>query len=143
MRPARSALLGFFLVVAALLACKKQHAVQLATPSNQPVPPGDGGGTSSHKQINTDTYSVECYGTNLDCVKEAASVCQTGYDVLATSEGTPADAGAPPAPTPALAAADAAVPDAGAAPAASPTGDAGAVAVDAGVRIEMVVKCKK
>jgi hypothetical protein len=145
MRPSRSALLGLVLVVAALFACKKNHPVQLATPNNQQVPPSDGG--SSHKQINADTYSIECFGTNVDCVKDAASVCQAGYDVLATSEGAPLEAGAAPlaAPADAAAAPDAAsqTPDAAAPPAPLAPNDAGTVTPDGAVRIEMVVKCKK
>ena len=145
MRPARSAFVGLFLVVAALLACKKNRPLILSTPSNQPVPPGDGGDAgpaASHKKINEDTYSVECFGSNIDCVKEASAVCQKGYDVLASSEGAPAalpEAGSPAA-TP-----DAAAPDAAAPPVAA---DAGVPADDAAApatglpRIEMVVRCK-
>jgi hypothetical protein len=141
MRPARSAFVGLVFVVGALLACKKNRPLTLSTPSNQPVPPGDGGDAgpaASHKQINADTYSVECFGSNIDCVKEAATVCQKGYDVLASSEGAPApppEAGSP-----------AATPDAAAPPVAA---DAGAPADDAAApaaglqRIEMVVRCKK
>jgi hypothetical protein len=151
MRPARSALLGLFLVVAALLACRKNRPLTLSTPSNQPVPPGDAGDAGSavsHKKINEDTYSVECFGTNIDCVKEASALCQKGYDVLASSEGTaPAAPASPPAtPAPPPAAPDAAMPDA-----ALPGADAGGPAPAAGdaaappalPRIEMVVKCKK
>jgi hypothetical protein len=146
MRPARSAFVGLAFVVGALLACKKNRPLTLSTPSNQPVPPSDGGdagSAASHKQINADTYSVECFGSNIDCVKEASAVCQKGYDVLASSEGAPA---APAAPGSPAATTDAAAPDAAPPPVAS---DAGAPAADAAApaaglpRIEMVVRCKK
>jgi hypothetical protein len=131
-------------VVGALLACKKNRPLTLSTPSNLPVPPSDGGDAgpvASHKQINADTYSVECFGNNIDCVKEASTVCQKGYDVLASSEGAPA---APPAPASPAATPDAAAPDAAAPVAADAGAPADATAPAAGLpRIEMVVRCKK
>jgi hypothetical protein len=147
MRPARSAFVGLVFVVGALLACKKNRPLTLSTPSNLPVPPSDGGDagpTASHKQINADTYSVECFGSNIDCVKEASTVCQKGYDVLASSEGSPPATGAPPAAASPAATTDAAAPDAAApiAADAGATADAAAPATSL-PRIEMVVRCKK